>query len=52
MASTIDTIQTEKKSMEDSLNQKNKEIELLRKTLNQAKNIEHERSYAIEMNRE
>lgn len=30
--------------MEESLNAKNKEIEILRKSLNQAKNIEHERS--------
>jgi len=30
--------------MEESLNNKNKEIEILKKTLNQAKHIEHERS--------
>mmetsp|Transcript_23746 Transcript_23746/g.19954 ORF Transcript_23746/g.19954 Transcript_23746/m.19954 type:complete len:287 (+) Transcript_23746:280-1140(+) len=38
--------------MENTVNEKNKEIELLRKTLSQAKNIEHERSFAIEKNRE
>jgi len=52
LSSTIDHIQIEKKSLETSLNDKNKEIELLRKTLNQSKNIEHERSFAIEKNRE